>query len=97
VQLCDGCVASGADVVRPGRFDVCANSAHEGVGDVVDVDIVMGGTAVAVRGEGAVNGRPAIMALPRTAITPAAPCGFWRGSYSLARARQIGARPYTSA
>ena len=71
VHLRDSCVLSGADVVCAGRFDGDATGAHKGVDDVIDIDIVMGVSAVPIYPEG----RPVIMALPRTAITPAAPWG----------------------
>jgi hypothetical protein len=52
VHLCDGGVLSGADVVCPRRFDGSPTGAHKGVDDIVDVDIVMGRSAVPVHHEG---------------------------------------------
>ena len=52
MHLGDGCALSGADVVGPGRFDGGATGAHKGVDDVVDIDKVMGGSAVPVHGDG---------------------------------------------
>ena len=68
VHLRDGSLLSGPDVVCPGCFDGCTTGAYEGLDDLVDVDIVMSGSAVPVHREAAA----VIMALPRTAITPAA-------------------------